>query len=375
MKIMHISDLHIGKKVNGFSMIEDQVYILDVVLNTLVSSGAQVLLIAGDVYDTSVPSVEAVNLFNRFLKKVHKLKVTLIIISGNHDQVERLSFAHDLLAESDVFISPKYNKDTKCITLQDAYGDIHFYMLPFIKPIHVREALGVDVHTTNEAVKAAIDEMHINTGERNVLLAHQFITNALTSESEEVSVGGSDNVDAQHFDVFDYVALGHLHRAQYVHSKHIRYCGTLLKYSISERNHQKSITIVEVKEKGVVDIQSIEIKAKRDIIHIRGLYMEITSPSFYANMNLDDYYYITLCDEEDQLDALFKLRCIYPNIMQMDYDNKRTREHRPLVSLQKVETLSPLEMFEKLYVLQNNTSMSEEQEVFLKQLIEEIWEK
>ena len=260
MKLLHLSDLHLGKRVNEFSMLEDQAYILTKILNTIDDEKPDAVLIAGDVYDKSVPSAEAVGLFDDFLVKLAKKQVPAFVISGNHDSPERLAFANRLIDASGIHLSPVYSGDVRPVTLTDAFGPVHIYMLPFVKPAHVRRFFpDEEIISYTDALAAAIRQMDPDLSARNVLLTHQFVTGAERSESEEISVGGTDNVDASVFEGFDYVALGHIHGPQNIGSERIRYCGTPLKYSFSEASHKKSVTVAELGEKGSLTVRTVPL--------------------------------------------------------------------------------------------------------------------
>lgn len=376
MKLMHLSDLHIGKRVNEFSMIEDQKYILSQILSILDQEQADGVLLAGDVYDKPIPSVEAVQLFDSFLTRLADRKIPVFVISGNHDSAERMSFGANLMESRDVHISGVYNGNIEKVTLTDEYGTACIYLLPFLKPATVRHALEeAEINSYQDAVKAAVDAMEIDTAGRNILVAHQFVTGASRCESEEIMVGGLDQVDASLFDAFDYVALGHLHSPQKVGRETVRYCGTPLKYSFSEAEQEKSVTIVELKEKGNTKIRKIPLHPLRDMRKIRGTYLQVTEKSFYEGTNTEDYLQVTLTDEEDVLDGMQKLRVIYPNLMRLEYDNQRTRENRSVEAARSVEEKSGLELFEEFFELQNNQPMSEQQQSFVRDLIQELQEK
>ncbi len=377
MKFIHLSDLHIGKRVNEFSMYEDQEYILSQIIKIIDSEKPDAVLIAGDIYDKSIPPSEAVTLFDRFLCLLSERNLQVFVISGNHDSPERLSFASRLIEKSGVHISPVYNGHIEPFKMKDKYGEVNIYMLPFVKPANVRRFFDDrEIASYTDAINAAITEMNVNSEERNVLITHQFVTGANRTESEEISVGGTDNVDVSVFDDFDYVALGHLHRPQNCLSERVRYCGTPLKYSFSEANDKKSVTIVELKEKGSLDVRTADLVPKHDMREIKGKYEELTAKSFYENTTYQtDYMHITLTDEEDIPDGVGKLRTIYHNLMKLDYDNKRTRSNSQITGAQKVEEKSPLELFEDFYELQNNQPMSEEQREYISSLIESIWEE
>lgn len=375
MKILHLSDLHIGKRVNDFSMLEDQEYILKKILNVIDEHKPQAVLIAGDVYDKSVPSAEAVQLFDDFLVSLSERELKTFIISGNHDSPERLAFGARLMNPSGIYISPVYKKGSAPVVLEDEFGELFIYMLPFIKPAHVRAQFpDLEIGSYNDALKAALEDLNPDENKRNILITHQFVTGAVKSDSEEMSVGGSDNIDGTLFNKFDYVALGHIHRPQKMLRDTIRYSGTPLKYSFSEAKHQKSVTIIDFNEKNNIEIFEIPLVPKRDMREIKGTYLEITAKSYYENTNREDYLHITLTDEEEIPEALGKLRVIYPNIMKLDYDNTRIRKGITISEGPSVEKKSPTDLFSEFYQFQNNQSLNEEQENLLKELVEKIWE-
>ncbi len=375
MKLVHLSDLHLGKRVNEFSMIEDQAYILTRIINAIDDEKPDVVMIAGDVYDKAVPSAEAVELFDDFLVRLSKRDLKVLVISGNHDSPERIAFGSRLMSHSGVYMSPVYDGNIKPVSLEDEYGTVEFFLLPFIKPVHVKRLFPeAEIDSYTDAVRKAVQEMEINPDNRNVIITHQFVTGASLCESEEISVGGSDNIDGLVFDAFDYVALGHLHGPQKIGRDTMRYCGTPLKYSFSEANHEKSISIIELFEKGNIKIREIPLLPRRDLVEIRGEYNTLVEKSFYKDLNRDDYYHVTLLDEEDILDAIAKLRIIYPNIMKLNYDNRRTREQTEILGSQDVENKSPIELFGELYEKQNNQPLEGEAYKFTKELIRKLWE-
>lgn len=375
MKFIHLSDLHIGKRVNEISMLEEQEYILSQILNIIDAQQPEAVLISGDVYDKSVPSAEAVTLFDEFLFRLAERKLQVMIISGNHDSAERLAFGGRLMEEKGIHLSPAYNGSIAPITLRDAYGDVHFWLLPFLRPIHVKRFFpGEAIQSYTDACRVAVEKMEVDFTKRNVLLAHQFVTGSATCDSEEISVGGADNVDAAVFSGFDYVALGHIHGPQNAGSEQIRYCGTPLKYSFSEAGHKKSVTVAELGEKGSFRLHTVPLTPKHDLREIRGTYEQVTAKSFYANTPVEDYLHIILTDEEDVPEAAARLRVIYPNLMKLSYDNTRTRSHAVIDGGADVQSKSPMELFEELYRLQNNQPMSGIQREFMKDLMEHIWE-
>lgn len=374
MKFIHLSDLHLGKRVNEFSMIEDQKYILLQTINIIDDEKPDAVIIAGDIYDKSIPSEEAMLLFDDFLLRLSKRNISVFVISGNHDSSVRLSDHSKLVVNQGIYLSPVYDGTLKPVSMEDEYGEINVYMLPFIKPVVVKQYFGdEEILSYTDAVRVAIKHMNVDCNKRNVLVAHQFVLGAATCESEEHIVGGLDSVSSDVFDCFDYVALGHIHGKQYIGRETVRYCGTLLKYSFSEKNHVKSVTVVDIKEKGNIDIREVMLTPKRDLREIKGSYEDITNRKNYEGTNVDDYVHIVLTDEEDVIDAIGKLRTIYPNIMKLSYDNKRTRENNVFTEAGTIEEKSPLELFEDFYSMQNNVSMSPWQTDYVKELIEEIW--
>lgn len=360
MKFIHLSDLHLGKRVNGYSMLEDQEYILNEIKAVITAEAPDAVLIAGDVYDKPVPPAEAVRLFDDFLVQLSRLGLKVFVISGNHDSPERIAFGSRLMDASGIYLSPVYDGTVTPVSLHDAYGVVDVYMLPFIKPAHVRrfyETETEQIQSYTDAMQTALSHLPLDHTHRNVLITHQFVTGSVRAESEEISVGGSDNIDASVFAPFDYVALGHLHtpqncgqtapttaadssadeQADATHdtelstdtqagAPRIRYCGTPLKYSFSEAKDRKSVTVIELYEKGNLHIHTVPLKPLHDLVELKGTYDTVTARSFYEGTSWqEDYTHITLTDEEDIPDAIGKLRAIYHHLMKLDYDNKRTR--------------------------------------------------
>ena len=379
MKLMHLSDLHLGKRLNEFSLLEDQCFILQQLVELVRSEQPDCVLLAGDIYDKPVPPAEAVTLFDDFLNKLAQL-TTVCVTSGNHDSAERLAFGAQLMREGGVHFCGLYTGEPQCVTLQDAYGSVHIYLLPFLKPAHVRHCLppteAEQVTTYHEALRCAVERMHINAAERNVLVAHQFVTGAQMAGSEAVNVGGVDNIGAEVFAAFDYTALGHIHKAQNVGGERVRYSGTPLKYSFAEWQQEKSVTLVELGEKGSVSVTALPLAPLRDLRKLRGSYEELMSREFYDELPKDsdgllrDFYHLTLTDEEDVPDAVQKLRSVYKNLLQLEYDNKRTRTDNAIEGAERVVEKSPLELMEEFYQLQNNQALSEKQRAYLQGLLE-----
>ena len=376
MKFLHLADLHLGKRVNGFSMLEDQAHILRQILAILDDEQPDGVLIAGDVYDKSVPSVEAVELLDGFLTELRARGVPVLLISGNHDSPERLAFGGRVMDSCGIHISPVYDGALAPVTLQDAFGPVHVWLLPFVKPAHVRRWFpDADIESYTDAVAEAVAHMDIDTAARNVLVTHQFVTGGARSGSEELSVGGTDNVDSGVFAPFDYVALGHLHGAQHIGRETIRYAGSPLKYSFSEARQHKSVTVVTLGEKGDVQVRTAALTPLRELREIRGSYDELTARSFYEHTTYrSDYLHLILTDEQDVFDAMSRLRTIYPYLMTLDYDNARTRAAGGMSVPAETERRTPLELFEALYTRQNHQPMSEVQRAYIAQLMEQIME-
>lgn len=383
MKIIHLSDLHIGKSVNEFSMIEDQRYIFNRIYQIIDEEKPDAVLIAGDIYDKSVPSEEAVELCDEFITRLSQLQTQTCIISGNHDSDQRLSFGSQLMKKSKINIASVFrgNVETVMISGKDGERDMVIYMLPFIKPSSVRRFYEQeDIVTYDDAVKAVMSGIKIDNAKINVLMLHQFITGFQACESEELSVGTLDQVSAEHFKEFDYVALGHIHGPQNIRLLNekgeevlVRYCGTPLKYSFSEMNHNKSVTVVEFQPQKPVCLTTRELIPLHEMREIRGSYEELTSRDFYKDFNTGDYIRVILTDEEDVPDALARMRSIYPNIMKFDYDNTRTRQKQDITQTENVEKKTPQQLFSELYEMQNNKALSEEQIKLLDELVEDIW--
>lgn len=375
MKFMHLADLHLGKRYNELSLIDDQRYILGKILEIAAAEKCDALLIAGDIYDKTMPSAEAVELLNSFLNGLARLKIQTFMVSGNHDSPERIAFGESFMGRGGVHVSPVYDGSLKRVTLTDGYGEVNVYLLPFIKPATVRkffEDKVIDSYTA--AVSAALGAVETDKSARNVLVAHQFVTGSKSSGSEEFTVGDIGNVDAGVFDGFDYVALGHVHGAQNVAGERVRYSGTPLKYSLSEAKSQKTATVVELKEKGSLTVSEIPLTPMRELVEIRGRYEELTRRSYYENTTLQsDLVHVVLTDEEEVPDALGKLRIIYPFVMSLRYDNSRTQAQAQLQPGDSVPSRTPFELFSALYKAQNNADMSAEQSEFARALIEKVW--
>ena len=371
MKLIHLSDLHIGKRLGEVSLLEEQAYILQQILAIMDAEAADGVLICGDVYDKSVPSAEAVALFDDFLCGLAKRQKPVFIISGNHDSPERLSFGGRLMTGAGIYVSPVYAGSVTPITLTDRHGPVNVWLLPFLKPAQVRRFFPEEsIESYNDALATALSHMALEEKARNVLLTHQFVTGASVCDSEELSVGGSENVDASLFDGFDYVALGHIHGPQNIGSSRIRYCGTPLKYSFSEEHHHKSVTVVQLEEKGSLRLETVPLIPRRELRSLRGSFAQLTEPG----QGCEDYMHLILTDEEDVPEAVGKLRTLYPNLLKLSYDNTRTRADQTVGMAEDVQQKSPLTLFGELYEKQNNQPLSAQQSEYLQGLVEEIWE-
>ena len=377
---MHLADLHLGKRVNGFSMMEDQEYILNRILEIMEEEQPDGLLIAGDVYDKTIPPSEAVRLLDDFLTAVAAKHVPVFLISGNHDSAERVAFGHQLMQGSGIWISPVYDGTIRHHTLEDRWGEVNIYLIPFLRPSVVRSFFpDVEIEDYTDALRTIIEDLQVDTSRRNVVLAHQFVTAAgalpETCDSEQLSVGGLDRVDGSVFSPFDYTALGHLHGPQRVGSETIRYAGSPLKYSFSELHQKKSVTVAELRAKGETEIRQIPLQPRREMIELRGTFEEILEEARKKGEPQTDYYHMILTDETDVVDALSRLREYYPNIMLLDYDNRRTRSQKEVEQLDRVEERTPGELFAALYEQQNGQEMDSDRKEYLDGLIREIWEE
>ncbi len=378
MKLMHLSDLHLGKRIYEAGFIEEQEYILEKIKIIIQKEAVNGILIAGDIYDKAVPPVEAIRLFDAFLTFCAGLKLPVCIISGNHDSAERISFASGVLDKQGIYFSPVYDGNVRCVTLNDRYGEVCVHMLPFLKPAHVKHVYPeAEIENYEQAMRTVLAHMEVDFEKRNVLMLHQLVAGAATCESEDLLIGGLEQIPASLFDGFDYVALGHLHGPQRIGRETVRYCGTPLKYSFSEAAHQKSVTLVELAEKGSVLVRAVPLVPLHDMRCIKGSYMELTSRETYLGTAVEDYLQITLTDEEDIPDAIGRLRAVYPNVLKLTYDNTRTRTHAMVseIPAEQADKRTPLAFLEELYRLQNHQEMSEEQKCYSKVLFEKIWEE
>lgn len=371
MKFIHLSDLHIGKRLNNYSLTEDQRYILEEILGIAEREKPDGIIIAGDIYDRTVPSEEAVTVFDDFLVSASELCRAVFIISGNHDSPERLAFGGRLTEKSGVYVSPVFNGKISCVTLADEYGEADIYMLPFIKPAHARQFFPeADIKDYTDAVRTVISNTAVHKERRSIMIAHQFVTGAAEGGSEESIVGGLENVDGSVFEAFDYTALGHIHRGQNIGGR-IRYCGSPLKYSFSEAKHKKSVTVVELKEKGQVCVSEIPLVPMREVSEIKGTFKEVMDMK--SDISPETYLHITLTDEDDVPNAFHSLLNVYPNLMKLDYDNMRTRSSGEISSVTENEINDPMLLFERFFEERSGHGMNSEQQSYITACIEELW--
>jgi len=369
MRLMHIADLHIGKKLNGISLIEDQKYILNQMICLIEEEKIDGLLIAGDVYQQAQPSNEAMMLFDDFLSQLVKMEIPVYMISGNHDSEERIAYFSKLIQKSKVFASSLFTGTTQIIQTEDAYGKLNIHLLPFIKPIDVRKYYpDMKVDSYQKAMEIVIEHSMMNKEERNILLCHQFITGGQISDSEVFAIGTLDNINHQVFDDFDYVALGHLHHPQHVGREEVRYSGSPLKYSLSEVKSNKSITVIEIKEKGNIQIEKIPLKPLHDLREIKGLFKDIMDMPYS-----EDFVSISLTDDFVIPDAYLSLMTNYPNMIQ--FRILKQNEVVEQQDLENIENKSVLDLFVDFYRGQNNDQQpSIEQMTLLEKILDELEE-
>ena len=380
MKILHLADLHLGKILQEQSLIEDQEYMLKEIIKIIKNEDIGAVLISGDVYDRSVPPAEAVNLLDNFLKiLIKELKIKVFIISGNHDSKDRLGFGSKIFEDEGLYIESKYNGNLRKIEIEDEYGKLNIYMLPFIKPVEVKQYFEDDLENNyNTAINKIIKKEKINKEERNIILVHQFVTAGTVeperSESEILTLGGIENVDVSNFDDFDYVAIGHVHRPQKIGRDTARYAGTMLKYSFSEINHNKTVPIIDFKEKGNIEINLKELAPIRDMREIKGPIEELLKKENYEKGNINDYIKAIITNEETVYDAIGQIRRIYPNTLKLEIRNSKTINsvEEQNLNLEKVKKKSELELFSDFYKSQNNVDLDGNQKEIIKDIISEV---
>lgn len=378
MKFLHLSDLHIGRMLHRYSLQEEQSRMLDSLLAIAADEKPDAVLIAGDVYDRSIPPVYATQLLDGFLGALSKI-APVFVISGNHDQAERLAFLSGPLKESGIHLSPAYRGEVEPVTLRDAYGEVDIWLLPFVKAATVRPYFpDEEIATTHDAVKCAIRQMNIDPTRRNILMAHQFVAGGVAGSSEEtvftadISVGGSDMVGAEVFAAFDYVALGHIHRAQNVGGR-IRYCGTPMAYDFSEANQEKSVTVVELDGDRSLTLRTVPVPAPRKLVEVRGSFAEITGEDAIRRADKDAYTRVILTDDEIIPDVMNRLRQVYPLLTHLDWDNARMHQQSETSLPTDAKKHTPGSLFEEFFQRMGGTELSAEQQEYLDRVIGEIW--
>ena len=374
MKLMHLSDLHLGKRLMEVSLQEDQTYILNQIEQIAAEERPQAVLIAGDVYDRSNPSAEAMTLFAGFLHRLTVLGCTVLVISGNHDSSERVAYLGELVRDNGVHLSPVYNGHIEPVTLRDENGEVRFYLMPYIHPETVRQFFPeAEITGQNDAVRTVIEEMNPDPSCRNVVLSHQFISGSTFDDPEQRAVGTLDNVDASLYDAFDYAALGHIHRPQSAGRSDgtMRYCGSPLKYSQREAGTEKSVTLAELGRKGEIRLRQRPLKPLREMRPVRGAFDDLIERGPEPGTE-DDYFFITLTDEEDITNAAAQLRQRFGRVLAVDFDNERTRSGGRIIPGQgEAERRNPIELLTELYRITHRTEMSDEARAFAERAMRE----
>ena len=350
MRFLHIADLHLGKQMNDVTLLPDQEYILSQIVSIAENERVDAVLIAGDVYQRSSPQAEAMALFDRFVSRLAEQGRQVFIISGNHDSAQRISYFSSLIKSSGVYVTEAFDGRLQNVALRDRDGGLVVWMLPFLRPSQVKRHLPEEkIVTYQDAVEAVLRQTPIDLKKRNILLCHQFITGCETSDSEERAVGGLDNIDAAVFDAFDYVALGHIHKAQRVGRDTLRYAGSPLKYSFSEANHKKSVTIVDVEGKDEVSARTVPLYPLRDVRLLEGNMADLMALPYS-----EDYLWITVHDELVPPDARVTLSTNFPNMMKFSVVNSKTKMDVDVLATRSMESKTIPELFSDFYRLQNN---------------------
>lgn len=380
MRILHLADLHLGKILQEQPLIEDQKYMLEEIIKKVQEENIEIILISGDIYDRSIPQTDAVDMLDYFLNKLIKdLKKQVFMISGNHDSKERLGFGNKIFENDGLYISSKYEGQIKKVELQDEYGKLNIYLLPFIKPVEVKKYFEDEILSYDETIKKIIEKENIDETQRNIILTHQFVTcigeEVERTDSETISLGGIDNVDISNYDKFDYVAIGHVHRPQRIGRDTARYAGTMLKYSFSEVNHKKTIPIIDFKEKGNINIKLVELTPLRDMREIKGPIEELTKKENYKNTNTEDYIKAIITNEEPVYDAIGQIRKVYPNVLKLEIQNSKSsvsQNDEKEKELQNIKNKSEVELFNEFYKFQNYTELNDEQSQVIENIVKEI---
>lgn len=356
MKLLHLSDLHIGRRLNGQSLMDDQRHVLEQALDC--ARDCDAVLLAGDLYDKTQPSSEALKVMGDFLVALSRMKKPVFAVSGNHDNAEQVAYCRELLGATGVFMSPSFDGTLRRHTLEDAYGKVHIYLLPFLRPANVRPFFP-EVRGYEDAVRAALSTVRLDKGARNVLVAHQYVGGAALCASETRLIGGIDQISADVFSDFDYVALGHLHSPQRLAGGRVRYCGSPLKYSLSEERQRKAALMVVLEEKGKLSFEERPFLPLHELRTVRGRLSDVAAPERYS----EDFVYAELTDEGVLTDPLGVLRLTYPNLVGMRVHNSRTNEEMHELEMADAEALTPLEHFMTFYKGQNNLVPPDERRI------------
>lgn len=372
MKLFHISDLHLGKRVYDFSMLEEQKELLDAILQNIKEKKPDVLLITGDVYDKPIPPVEAVRLLDGFLTALSEMGLHTYLIAGNHDSAQRLEFGREMMAKSGIYFCGSVSNPMSYYTEQDEYGEVRIYLLPFFKPAHVNGLFPDKIaESYQEAAEMLLGCTDIDNSKRNVILAHSFVTwkgKAERSDSETISLGGVDEIDASLFFDFDYAALGHLHSPQKMGRDTVRFAGSIMPYSFSEIRQKKGITVVELWEKGSVSIDFIPLRTRRAFRELKGPLAGILQAA-KADGKTEDYIRCILTDREPLLDPIGQLRAVYPNLMTLELAQQESSLSQE--TFLEAEDIRPDELFSLFFEKQNEKEMSAAQE----KILEKIWKE
>ncbi len=381
MKFFHLADLHIGKRVHGYSMLKDQESVFSQIIKLAAAERPDAVLIAGDIYDKSVPAAEGVTVFDDFLTKLYHRGIPVCLVSGNHDSPERLNYGARILKEQQIHVAGLYRGETPVVRFADEYGDVNVYLLPFIRPSAVRPYLEDPdcVRTYDDAVREAVRRMEVDPSARNVLVAHQFVTGGgclpETSDSEEASVGTLDEVDASAFSDFDYVALGHIHGPQWIARPTVRYAGSPLPYSFSEAGQEKSVTVLELGKKGDVQLSFRPLRPLHGMRKITGPIGELTDPSVADLGDREDYIHATLTDTGEVYDALGRMRSVYPNLMQLVFAGADEESGETYAAMEEMSALTPTELFAKFYEMRRQKELEPESRQIIEDLFREIREE
>jgi exonuclease SbcD len=377
MRLLHTSDWHIGRQLHGVSLIEDQAHVLDQIVDIAEREAVDAVIIAGDIYDRAVPPAEAVKLLGNTLNRLCRdLGKQVVLIAGNHDSGDRLGFGSDLLGNAGLHIIGPLQSDIAKITLQKNGSEVDVFGLPYAGPLTVRQVLGVEVSSHEEAMSALLDKVHdASIKDRpTVVVAHCFVDGAAECESERpLSIGGADRVSASLFTPFSYVALGHLHGRQYQGGKHIRYSGSILKYSFSEANHHKSITLVDIQNTGEVDTRYIDLEAIRDLRVVEGSLEEILAMG-KTDTRPNDFILARISNTESIIDVMGKLREVYPNVLQMQHTGIRESGTLPGASREMLKK-SHMSLFEGFFKEVHEEELSDEQRAYMVKLLENLQEE